>query len=69
MAKNLTAVPSPKGGSQNVEQAEYDAERTKSFESQGYKVICFWNNDVMNVINGIIRNIQFALEEEYKALR
>ncbi len=57
-------------GGHSVEQAEYDAERTKFFESQGHKVIRFWNNDVMNDINGIIRNIQFAfLEEELKALR
>jgi len=50
-------------GGQHVEQAEYDAERTKFLESQGYKVIRFWNNEVMNDINGVIRNIQFALED------
>jgi len=53
-------------GGHHVEQAEYDAERTKFLESQGYKVIRFWNNDVMNDINGVIRNIQFALEDEVK---
>ena len=51
-------------GSQHIEQADYDAERTKFLESQGYKVIRFWNRDVMNDINGVIRNIQFALEEK-----
>ncbi|GJQ35475.1 MAG: endonuclease [Anaerolineaceae bacterium] len=50
-------------GGQHAEQAEYDADRTRFLESQGYKVIRFWNNDVMNDINGVIRNIQFALEE------
>lgn len=49
-------------GGQHVEQVEYDAERTKYLESQGYKVIRFWNNEVLNDINGVIRNIQFALE-------
>jgi very-short-patch-repair endonuclease len=49
-------------GSQHLEQSEYDAERTNYFESLGYKVIRFWNNDVMNDINGVIRVIQFALE-------
>jgi very-short-patch-repair endonuclease len=53
-------------GSQHIEQAEYDAERTKFLESQGYKVIRFWNNEVMNDINGVIRNIQFVLEETSK---
>ncbi len=50
-------------GSQHLEQEEYDKERTNYFESQGYKVIRFWNNEVMNDINGVIRKIQFALEE------
>lgn len=50
-------------GSQHLEQAEYDAERTKFLESQGYKVIRFWNNAVMNDINGVISAIQFALED------
>ncbi|KAA0272641.1 MAG: endonuclease domain-containing protein [Chloroflexi bacterium] len=50
-------------GGQHAEQAEYDADRTRFLESHGYKVIRFWNNDVMNDINGVIRNIQFALEE------
>lgn len=51
-------------GSQHLEQAEYDTERTKYFESLDYKVIRFWNNDVMNDINGVIRVIQFALESK-----
>lgn len=51
-------------GGQHLEQAEYDEERTKYLELQGYKVIRFWNNDVMKDINGVIRVIQSALEEE-----
>jgi very-short-patch-repair endonuclease len=56
-------------GSQHLEQAEYDAERTKFLEAQGYKVIRFWNNEVMNDINGVIWNIQHALEESIRSLR
>ena len=41
-------------GSQHLEQAEYDVERSRYFESQGYKVIRFWNDQVMNDINGVI---------------
>ena len=51
-------------GSQHLEQVEYDTERTKYFETLGYKVIRFWNNQIMNDINGVIRAIQFALESE-----
>ena len=49
-------------GSQHLEQAEYDDERTKYLESQGYKVIRFWNDQVMNDIDGVIKEIVFALE-------
>jgi len=51
-------------GSQHLEQEEYDAERTKYLEEQGYKVIRFWNNQVMNDIEGVIRAIILALEPE-----
>ena len=51
-------------GSQHLEQEEYDKERTKYLESQGYKVIRFWNNDVMNNIEGVILAIMYALEKQ-----
>jgi very-short-patch-repair endonuclease len=51
-------------GSQHLEQEEYDTERTKYLESQGYKVIRFWNNDVMNNIEGVILAIMYALEKQ-----
>ena len=50
-------------GSQHLEQQEYDAERTKYLELQGYKVIRFWNNQVMNDMNGVILAITNAIEE------
>lgn len=49
-------------GSQHLEQEEYDEERTKYFESIGYKVIRFWNNDVMKNMDDVIRAIIFALD-------
>jgi len=51
-------------GSQHLEQAEYDVERSKYFESQGYKVIRFWNDQVENDVNEVIRAIEFALSKE-----
>ena len=50
-------------GSQHLEQAEYDVERTRYFESLGYKVIRFWNNQVETDIAGVVRAIQIALDE------
>ncbi len=54
-------------GAQHLEQEEYDEERTKYLESQGYKVIRFWNNEVTNNINGVIRSIQLATEIEKRS--
>jgi very-short-patch-repair endonuclease len=49
-------------GSQHLDQQEYDDERTKYFESIEYKVIRFWNNDVMKDIDGVIRAIMQSME-------
>ncbi|MBI3165360.1 MAG: endonuclease domain-containing protein [Chloroflexi bacterium] len=54
-------------GSQHLEQVEYDTKRTKYFETLGYRVVRFWNNQIMNDINGVIKAIQFALESETQA--
>jgi hypothetical protein len=35
-------------GGQHVERAAYDDRRTRFLENQGYRVIRFWDNDVMN---------------------
>ena len=51
-------------GSQHLEQEEYDKERTKYLESKDYKVIRFWNNEVMNNIEGVILAIIYAMENE-----
>ena len=51
-------------GSQHLEQQEYDTERTEYLESRGYRVIRFWNHDVMNNIEGVILVIMQALEPQ-----
>jgi len=35
-------------GSQHLAQNKYDLERTRYLESLGYRVLRFWNNEVMN---------------------
>ena len=52
------------GWGHHLEQEVYDAERTKYLESQGYKVIRFWNNDVMKDIDSVVRTIQLELEAQ-----
>ena len=51
-------------GSQHLEQEEYDEERTKYLNSLGYKVIRFWNKDVMKNMDGVILAILHAMEDE-----
>ena len=51
-------------GSQHLEQEEYDEERTKYLESNGYRVIRFWNNAVMKEIDGVILAITHAMEKD-----
>ena len=51
-------------GSQHLEQEKYDQERTKYLESHGYKVIRFWNNNVLNNIEEVILAIIYAVENE-----
>ena len=49
-------------GSQHLDQEEYDEERTKYLAAQGYRVLRFWNNQVMNDIESVIKEIAYALE-------
>ena len=51
-------------GSQHLEQEEYDQERTKYFETLGYKVIRFWNKDVLNTIEEELVAIIHARENK-----
>ncbi len=51
-------------GSQHLEQEEYDSERTAYLESRGYRVLRFWNGDVMNDINGVMGVILNELLEK-----
>lgn len=49
-------------GSQHLEQVDYDVERSRYIEALGYKVLRFWNNQVINDIDSVIRAIQYALD-------
>jgi very-short-patch-repair endonuclease len=44
-------------GSQHLDQVEYDSERTKYLEAKGYRVLRFWNNEVMNEIDAVLNVI------------
>jgi len=44
-------------GGQHSDIIEYDEYRTKIIEQQGFIVLRFWNNDVMNNIEGVLSEI------------
>ena len=56
-------------GSQHLEQEEYDAERTEFLESEGYRVVRFWNGDGMNRIEEVFGVISDELERMNPAAR
>ena len=49
-------------GGQHVKQVAYDRERTVFLEAQGYKVLRFWNNDILDNIEGVLQVIVSHLE-------
>ena len=51
------------GGQHNDDQfIEKDKERTRFLHSEGFRVIRFWNNDVLTNIDGVIIHIRRTLE-------
>jgi len=50
-------------GGQHAEAVEYDARRTRFIESEGYRVLRFWNNDVLENADGVIAQISLSLRE------
>jgi very-short-patch-repair endonuclease len=49
-------------GSGHLEQQEYDNQRTAFLRSKGYKVLRFWNNEVSEDLDGVMRVILDALD-------
>ena len=44
-------------GGQHADATEYDAVRTRYLEAQGYRVLRFWNDDVLSNTDGVLRII------------
>ena len=51
-------------GSHHLDQIDYDEERAAYLQSRGYRVLRFWNNQVMQDLNGVIIAIQDALANQ-----
>jgi len=48
-------------GSQHADVADADAARTSFLQSQGYRVLRFWNNEVLQNLDGVLIVIAAAL--------
>jgi len=48
-------------GSQHLDQAKYDSTRTQYLQSQGYRVLRFWNDDVLLRMDDVLGEILGAL--------
>jgi DNA repair protein RecO (recombination protein O) len=51
-------------GGQHTEQQAYDRKRTKFLESQGYRVLRFWNDEMIKNEEAALQIILSALEEQ-----
>ena len=44
-------------GGQHAEQSNYDAARTAALEARGFRVLRFWNNDVLTEMESVLQAI------------
>ena len=49
-------------GGQHANTAMYDAKRTRYLESQGFRILRFWNNDVLQNPEGVVKTILRQLQ-------
>ncbi len=48
-------------GGQHADQLDYDERRTRHLQAGGYRVLRFWNNDVLMDIEGVLTVILASL--------
>ena len=49
-------------GGQHAVRKEQDANRTAWLVGEGYRVVRFWNNDVLQNTDGVVETIELALK-------
>jgi very-short-patch-repair endonuclease len=50
-------------GGQHVEAAAHDENRTRFMQAQGYRVLRFWNNEVLTQTKAVLERILLALQD------
>lgn len=51
-------------GGQHTDQIEYDQRRTKKLEKDGFRVLRFWDNDMLNNSEDVLESIYHELLKE-----
>jgi len=60
----LRLIVEADGGQHSELRAAHDVARTEWLEARGYKVLRFWNNDILANTDGVIEAIRIALKEK-----
>ena len=50
-------------GGQHATSTQSDSDRTRFLEMQGFRVMRFWNNDVIGNVEGVVESIASQLEQ------
>jgi very-short-patch-repair endonuclease len=56
-------------GGQHASTEPYDERRTRFVEAQGFRLLRFWNNDVMNNTDGVLQTIGHFLSQREKGAK
>ena len=62
LSEELRLVVEADGG-QHADQVGHDAARTKWLESQGYRVVRYWNSDVVEDIDSVLEDLLVQLQK------
>jgi Protein of unknown function (DUF559) len=54
-------------GGQHSHDVEYDTKRTEFFTSQGIRVMRFWNNEIIQNLDGVLQMITLAIGGEFNS--
>ena len=55
-------------GGQHAESVEYDHVRDSWLRSEGYTVLRFWNNELINEMDGVLEQIRLTLDSGVQTL-
>ncbi|MDH5767328.1 MAG: endonuclease domain-containing protein [Gammaproteobacteria bacterium] len=56
-------------GGQHAEQVNYDQKRSEYLKSKGFTVIRFWNNEVLQNLEGVLDTLTLALSLQERGIK